>query len=448
MKAVVFAGPTIGAEEVRTFLDATVLPPAAQGDIYRAARRGAQAIGLIDGYFEGVPSVWHKEILWALEQGIAVFGSASMGALRAAELSSFGMIGVGSIYAAYASGAICDDDEVAVLHGPAELGFAPLSEPMVSIRATVAAAEGQEVLEAEHAAELLSTAKGLFYQERNWEQILAAFKNASWHARFSAWLNTGSVDAKRDDAREMLQHMAAFLKGGQTAGSVPPEKVERTLAWQGLVRRIETEDCCSHSEERRVLDELRLTPDRYREFHTRAALRHLALRQAGKAGRTVEREALQAQMAAHRGTLALFSGSKLRQWLKENRLSGAAYEKLLGENALAGAALNTLNSQLGPHLLAELRLAGVYAGLKTRAASKKRYLAAQDTLAGPLTEPERLRLTVWYFEMLLQREIPDRLEEYLNSVGCRSHDEFYELIRREFMYHQGCKTQPAPESRD
>ena len=46
----------------------------------------AEAIGIIDGYFERVPSVWHKEILWAMAEGIHVFGSASMGALRAAEL--------------------------------------------------------------------------------------------------------------------------------------------------------------------------------------------------------------------------------------------------------------------------------------------------------------------------------------------------------------------------
>ena len=52
------------------------------------------AIGVIDGYFDGVPSVWHKEILWALSQGIRVFGGASMGALRAAELDGFGMTGV------------------------------------------------------------------------------------------------------------------------------------------------------------------------------------------------------------------------------------------------------------------------------------------------------------------------------------------------------------------
>ena len=60
--------------------------PSAQGDVYRVAQERPSAIGIVDGYFEGVLSVWHKEILWAMAEGIHVFGSASMGALRAAEL--------------------------------------------------------------------------------------------------------------------------------------------------------------------------------------------------------------------------------------------------------------------------------------------------------------------------------------------------------------------------
>ena len=45
--------------------------------------------------------------------GTQVFGAASMGALRAAELAPFGMIGVGAIFAAYRDGRLTGDDEVA-----------------------------------------------------------------------------------------------------------------------------------------------------------------------------------------------------------------------------------------------------------------------------------------------------------------------------------------------
>ena len=86
MTAVIFAGPSVRGLDLPSRNDVLFRPPAKQGDIFRATLTRPEAIGLIDGYFDGVPSVWHKEILWAMSQGIRVFGSASMGALRAAEL--------------------------------------------------------------------------------------------------------------------------------------------------------------------------------------------------------------------------------------------------------------------------------------------------------------------------------------------------------------------------
>ena len=144
--AVVFVGPTLEPRDRAAAGDFHCLPPVAQGDVYRAVRRGARAVGVVDGYFSGAPSVWHKEILWALSQNVPVFGGASMGALRAAELHEFGMRGVGRIFEAFRDGNLEDDDEVAVVHGPAEIGYLPASEPMVNIRATLALAEAEGVI--------------------------------------------------------------------------------------------------------------------------------------------------------------------------------------------------------------------------------------------------------------------------------------------------------------
>jgi hypothetical protein len=57
---------------------------------------------------------------WGLSKRIAFFGAASMGALRAVELEPFGMIGTGRVFEG--------DDEVGVLHGPAEIGYPTLTE--------------------------------------------------------------------------------------------------------------------------------------------------------------------------------------------------------------------------------------------------------------------------------------------------------------------------------
>ena len=138
----IFAGPTLSGVTLPPDSRTRLLPPAAHGDVYRATLLSPRprALLLIDGYFRAQPAVRHKEILWALSQGIYVFGAASIGALRAAELAPFGMLGVGAVFEAFRSGILEDDDEVAVEHGPAELGYPPVSEAMVDIRATLAAA--------------------------------------------------------------------------------------------------------------------------------------------------------------------------------------------------------------------------------------------------------------------------------------------------------------------
>jgi hypothetical protein len=69
-------------------------------------------IGIVDGNFETVATVWHKEILWAMAQGIHVYGAASIGALRAAELAEFGMKGVGAIFRHFQATPLADDDEI------------------------------------------------------------------------------------------------------------------------------------------------------------------------------------------------------------------------------------------------------------------------------------------------------------------------------------------------
>ena len=131
MTVIVFAGPSLPPADRDSFPDVEFRAPVGQGDVWRAIEDGPSAIGIIDGYFEGVPSVWHKEILLALSKGIPVAGAASMGALRAAELDTYGMTGIGAIYEAYRDGVYEDDDEVAVLHGPAETGHVAVTVPTV-----------------------------------------------------------------------------------------------------------------------------------------------------------------------------------------------------------------------------------------------------------------------------------------------------------------------------
>jgi hypothetical protein len=186
-----------------------------------------------------VPTVWHKEILWAMTQGIHVFGAASIGALRAAELDTFGMRGIGRVYEAFRDGVLEDDDEVAVLHGPEELGYPSLTEAMINIRATLAEAVQTGILPTELAVRLIDIAKSIFYKERTYEVVLQAAARSGFPAaplrNFSEWLASGHIDQKRLDAEAMLDAIRAQLAVGTGRLRVRYELAE-TVAWQAARR--------------------------------------------------------------------------------------------------------------------------------------------------------------------------------------------------------------------
>ena len=237
MNAVIFAGPTLPPRDRPRDPALIWRPPVRQGELYRAARGGPAVIGIIDGYFEVTPTVWHKEILWAMAQGIHVFGAASIGALRAAELDRFGMRGIGRVYEDFRNGFLEDDDEVAVLHGPEELGYPALTEAMVNIRATVAAAAAAGILGAETASAAIASVKALFYKERTDAAVLSCLPDPE-RAALAEWLRHGRVDRKRLDAEAMIAAIRADLADG-----VAPLRVSYTLAesaaWRAARRRVD-----------------------------------------------------------------------------------------------------------------------------------------------------------------------------------------------------------------
>ncbi|KYG02992.1 hypothetical protein BE21_53765 [Sorangium cellulosum] len=242
MNLCIFTGPTLPAAEGQQHIDAIFLPPAAQGDIYRAALERPVAIGLIDGYFERVPSVSHKEILWAMAQGIHVLGASSMGALRAAELSLFGMEGVGAIYEGYARGVLDADDEVAVAHAPAEDGYRPVSEALVNIRATLRAAEQTSVIPGATRERLEAVAQRLFYPDRCYPILLRRAEEEGvpreQTTALREFLRDGRVDQKRSDALALLEVLR-----GRFTGAVEPKQVryhfESTDAWELIRERVD-----------------------------------------------------------------------------------------------------------------------------------------------------------------------------------------------------------------
>jgi YcaO-like protein with predicted kinase domain len=94
----VFVGASLTSKDYLKDPDMLYTTPAEQGDMLAAILEGFKTILIIDGYFYHKYPCTPLEVLLALEQGIAVFGSSSIGALRAVELDNYGMQGVGYVY--------------------------------------------------------------------------------------------------------------------------------------------------------------------------------------------------------------------------------------------------------------------------------------------------------------------------------------------------------------
>jgi len=221
----VFLGPSLPAAAARALAPCTVLPPARQGDVWRALsrRRRPRAIGLVDGLFEQVPSVWHRELLDALDQGVAVFGGASMGAIRAAELGPFGMVGVGTIAAWYRDG-LDDDAAVALLHAGPEQGFRPFTVPLVNAWHATDRARAAGVVTNRERDALRAAAQALGYPDRTWPEILRRAGRSFGPAaqrRWAAFAARGLPDLKAQDARATVRAAARFLWLRSGARSAP-----------------------------------------------------------------------------------------------------------------------------------------------------------------------------------------------------------------------------------
>jgi hypothetical protein len=221
----VFLGPSLDLNTARHLLPCAYYhPPIQCGDVIRLLRLKPNIIVIIDGLYETIPAVWHKEILFALEKGIEVWGAASMGALRAAELFPYGMKGFGDVFQDFKEGKLSDDDEVAVLHLHQEEQFTAINDAMVNIRATCELAFVEKILTLEAKNALLTYCKSQFYAYRSLQKAIQHLSKTDPepYTAFSLWLEKqGMVDVKRNDALSLLSHLNTAHEIGKQPSEQP-----------------------------------------------------------------------------------------------------------------------------------------------------------------------------------------------------------------------------------
>lgn len=174
-RPLIFIGPSLDKHQASQIFDAEFRPPIRRGDLPKAIREGYRTIGIVDGVFHQAYSVSLQEIREACEWGVKLYGSSSMGALRAAEAYPLGMKGVGQIYGWYRSGEIEADDEVALCFD--ENSGRALTVPLVNIRATLQKALRNRQIDEVLAHSVLTYAQNIPYGERTSSRILEQLRD-------------------------------------------------------------------------------------------------------------------------------------------------------------------------------------------------------------------------------------------------------------------------------
>jgi hypothetical protein len=398
----VFLGPSLPHAQAQALHpQAVLLPPVAMGDLYTLVHtraRPGDVVAIVDGLFEQVPAVWHKEILFALEQGVHVWGASSMGALRAAELQPFGMRPVGRIAQAFASGELEDDDEVVVAHATAEQGFRSLSQAMVSLRHGLLSLSASAAVPQAVAQALVVHAKSLHYSQRSWAAVIAQARVLLRpEAEIQALkLQARQPDAKALDAITLLQELAAVPE-------LPPFEagftLERTAFWQALVHNqhlLQLAGGGLAADARAVLAHARaLDPRRHLWRQQALLLRLVEERAAGVVLPDAELQAAARRLAHRHG---LRRGSELRHWREQQGLDDTAWLSLLRREALIQRELAARGPLLEADEALGLRQHGQWSDLQAQVGQARQLLAergiSKPTLADAGVDADALQ--AWY----------------------------------------------------
>ena len=211
VKIIVYAGLSIPFDEAKEILDShddvevVYKRPIQRGDLGQALKEHPNIIAIIDGVFHQNSAVGHKEILNAMNRGIEVYGASSMGALRASELDSLGMTGIGYVYNQYASGEVDSDDDVAVMLDSESLEA--LSEPLINMKYVFTNAVSEGIITEDEKDELLDISKRTFYPQRNYAKTLSQSSlSESKKDELIDFIRT-SPDIKKEDAKELLENI-------------------------------------------------------------------------------------------------------------------------------------------------------------------------------------------------------------------------------------------------
>jgi len=214
-KPVIFLGPSLSREKARKILDADYRLPAKKGDLLQLILKEVNIVGLVDGYFlQDYPPTPIEVYNLVRKRNVKVFGSSSLGALRAVELGKYGMIGIGKIFRLFRDGILESDDEVAVT-------FTDYtnykSEALIDIRYNLFLAQKYNIIDSSTGRSILKVSKQTYFPYRTYEDILDKCKSKypeinSKIESFRDYILNNRKSLKERDAVRLLKHIKSICE--------------------------------------------------------------------------------------------------------------------------------------------------------------------------------------------------------------------------------------------
>ena len=214
-KPVIFLGPSLSREKARKILDADYRLPAKKGDLLQLILKEVNIVGLVDGYFlQDYPPTPIEVYNLVRKRNVKVFGSSSLGALRAVELGKYGMIGIGKIFRLFRDGILESDDEVAVT-------FTDYtnykSEALIDIRYNLFLAQKYKIIDSRTGRSILKVSKQTYFPYRTYEDILDKCKSKypeinSKIESFRDYILNNRKSLKERDAVRLLKHIKSICE--------------------------------------------------------------------------------------------------------------------------------------------------------------------------------------------------------------------------------------------
>lgn len=218
-RPIIFLGPSLSIEKAKKILEADYRKPAKKGDLFQLIFNETKIVGLIDGYFlQDYPPTPIEVYNLVKKKETKVYGSSSLGALRAVELSKYGMIGVGKIFNLFRNGILDSDDEVAV----AFTDYSDYkSEALIDIRYNLFLAQKMKVIDKEVKRIILRVSKQTYFPYRTYTDILDKCKQKYPDYRlqiekFGEYIQSNRKSLKEDDAVLLLKRIKSMMNSIST----------------------------------------------------------------------------------------------------------------------------------------------------------------------------------------------------------------------------------------